>query len=180
MAGIYITLALLTALVFSLIQNVFIKLKRVDTFTVEIHFVYFSITFKKKQKTLNFGKKSRAEIKPTEFYTSLAKRISALLSKSIVEIEDLTLPGNMPFFTSELDNTFITVPVIYTLTSYIFTKAKSVTIRNPNFPFYNRDSSLSFDIVIKVPLIYLIVFFVCMRYDLMKAKRKKRALYVGE
>ena len=180
MAGIYITLALLTALVFSLIQNVFIKLKRVDTFTVEIHFVYFSITFKKKQKTLNFGKKSRAERKPTEFYTSLVKRISNLLSESRVDIEDLTLPKNLPFITSELDSTFLAVPIVYTLTSYIFTKAKSVTVKNPNFPFYTRDTSLSFDIVIKVPLIYLIVFFVGMRYDLMKAKRKKRALYVGE
>ena len=180
MAGIYITLSLTTAFVFSILQNVLIKLKRIDAFTLEIHFVYLSVTFKKKEKRLSLSKKSRAERKPRQFYLLLIQRIKKLLSRSYVTVDSLSLPPSLTLNRSEVGPSFITPPIMYAIIALLLQNTRGVTLKRETFPFYDTSDELSFDITVKVPLIYLITFFTSVRYDTVKTKIKKRSVYVRE
>ncbi len=174
MAVIYIVLALITAVIFFVTRYTTVTVKKRDALNIKIDFNLFALDLTKKNKNKKTHKKSKADKKDAEFYKSIHKRFSTLLSVSDIEIFRLCLPiFPAPNEPSELPFLFANRAVGLGIITYLRSHAKTLYVaEDATSP--KSDSDLFYHITLRAPLIFLIYIILSLKIDITKNKRRMK------
>ena len=182
MAGIYIFLSSLTALLFIFTREASLRVAHGEEWVIDIGFTFLTLRLDDSDKaslTTGSKKSKKKNGLPWEFYRRLFTRLRHLLTVSDVNIARLSLPPAESEFSS-LGKARLEWVASAAL-AYIESEARSLTAEDNAFILNSDSRALEFDITAKLKAYSLLRFAIAVLLDLIKfklIKRKKR--YVGK
>ncbi len=174
MAAVYIIFALFTAVFFFVTRECAITVKKGDFLTVKLDFNLFALELINKGEIAKSSKKSKADKKDRQFYKDVHATILKLISNSYIEIKRLCLPiFPAPNEPSQIPFLFANKAIGISIITYLKGRAKSFyaaeDATNPN-----TDTDLSYHIILRAPLIFLIYIILSVKTDIIKNKRRNK------
>ncbi len=177
MAGIYIVLALITAVLFLLTRKSKLTVTKNARLVIRLDLVFLSIQLTEREKTKNQRKKKKKS--SPEFRRKLISRTRDILSKSELEIKRI-YPGNFfyPKKPSQIPLIYLSHISIYAFIALLSAHAKKLTL-SPDALSPSSEYDADYVFVLKAPLIILLYAILLIRYDKISTERKLRGRYVG-
>ena len=182
MAGIYIFLSSLTALLFILTREASLRVAHGGEWVIDINFTFLALRLDssgKARSTIGSKKDKKKSRLPWEFYRRLFIRLRHLLTVSDVSIARLSLPPVKSEFQS-LGKARLAWAASTAL-AYVETEARSLTVVDNAFILNSDSRALEFDITAKLKAYSLLRFAIAVLFDLVKFKlTKRKRRYVGK
>ncbi len=176
MEEIYIFLCIFLIFLFILTERVRIIVKKDETFSLEFHFVFIAICFKKSEH-----ESDGSGLSP-RFYARLFSRLSELAEACEVKIERITLPTDSDNFSrTTLTRPFRYHSAVSAAIAYLTAKAKRLTL-DDNAIILASDSNVPFGfyLIAKTSLFNLLRASASLLFHIIKhRKRRKKKENVG-
>ena len=148
MVGIYVFLLLSFCLLFFLTEKIWIKIKKNDFFTVEIHFPILAIEFSKSKKAEDTRVKNKKRRSSTFLkYPRILSTVYNFLEECEIEITQIILP-----IENSSDKYYKYHTILFGALAYLKTKAKKLFIQRDGLILSPDATDFSFDLTIKVKL----------------------------
>lgn len=177
MAGIYIVLALVTAVFFLLTRKSKLTVTKHDRLVIRIDLVFLGIQLTEKEKPRK--KKRKKKKSSPEFRKRLIFRIKELLSKSELEVKKFCI-GDLfiPKIPSQIPYFYLGKTPIYALLALVSAYSKSLTL-SPDALSRKSEDEPYFHFVLRAPLIILLHSIFLIRLDKIRTERRLNK-YVGD
>ena len=177
MAGIYIVLAFVTAVLFLLTRKSKLTVTKSDRFVIRLDLIFLGIQLTEREKS---QKKKRKKKKTSpEFRKKLIFRIKELLSKSELEVKKLCF-GDLfiPKSPSEIPLFYLGNTPVYAFLALISAYSKVLTL-SPDALSRKSEDEPYFHFVLRAPLIILLHSIFLIRLDKIRTERRSKG-YVGD
>lgn len=171
MAGLYIFLSLVTAVIFILSRECKVSIIKKQFLVIRVDLTFFALTLYNREKS----KSKKKQGSTPELKRKIYNRLIKLLSYARIEVKRLSIsvfpapdsPSALPFASANS-------AINYLLVGYLASLAKEVSISGDG----KADDSL-YHLILRTPLFRLLYTVIALRLDIFKDKRKMRLAYVG-